>query len=158
MAQSRALGFEMRRLIAMQGPFSEELNLAMLRQIRARWLVTKASRAAGGFQEKLAAARRAGARVVIRRPREEAGLSLRELAEKLTGMPEDREVFLVGLGMGTRAGMTGEAIRALEEAQVFFGAKRMLEAVEDFPGRRSRSTGPVPIVEKFCAGRRAGLP
>ena len=90
-AQSRALGFEGRRLIAMQGPFSEELNLVMLRQIRARWLVTKASGAAGGFQEKLAAARRAGARVVvIRRPREEAGLSLRELAEKLTGMPEDR--------------------------------------------------------------------
>lgn len=57
-AQSRALGFEGRRLIAMQGPFSEELNLAMLRQIRARWLVTKASGAAGGFQEKLAAARR----------------------------------------------------------------------------------------------------
>ena len=91
-AQSRALGFEGRRLIAMQGPFSEELNLAMLRQIRARWLVTKASGAAGGFQEKLAAARRAGARVVvIRRPREETGLSLRELAEKLTGMPEDRD-------------------------------------------------------------------
>ena len=49
-AQSRALGFEGRRLIAMQGPFSEELNLVMLRQIRARWLVTKASGAAGGFQ------------------------------------------------------------------------------------------------------------
>ena len=73
-------------------------------------------------------------------------------------MPEDREVFLVGLGMGTQAGMTGEAIRALEEAQVFFGAKRMLEAVEDFPGRRSRSTGPVPLWRKFCAGRRVGLP
>lgn len=57
-AQSRALGFEGRRLIAMQGPFSEELNLAMLRQIRARWLVTKASGAGGGFRRKLAAARR----------------------------------------------------------------------------------------------------
>ena len=68
-AQCRALGFEGRRLMAMQGPFSEELNLAMLREIHARWLVTKASGAAGGFQEKLAAARRAGAGVVvIRRP------------------------------------------------------------------------------------------
>lgn len=57
-AQCRALGFEGRRLMAMQGPFSEELNLAMLREIHARWLVTKASGAAGGFQEKLAAARR----------------------------------------------------------------------------------------------------
>ena len=149
-AQSRALGFEGRRLIAMQGPFSEELNLAMLRQIRARWLVTKASGAAGGFQEKLAAARRAGARVVvIRRPREETGLSLRELAEKLTGMPADREVVLVGLGMGTRAGMTGEAIRALEEAQVFFGAKRMLEAVEDFPGEKIPEYRAGPIVEEI---------
>ena len=149
-AQSRALGFEGRRLIAMQGPFSEELNLAMLRELRARWLVTKASGAAGGFQEKLAAARRAGAGVVvIRRPREETGLSLRALAERLTGMPEDREVTLVGLGMGTREGMTGEAVRALEEAQVLFGAKRMLEAVEDFPGEKVPEYRADPIVEEI---------
>ncbi len=99
-AQSRALGFEGRRLIAMQGPFSEELNLVMLRQIRARWLVTKASGLPVAFRRSWLPPGRGARVVVIRRPREEAGLSLRELAEKLTGMPEDREVFLVGLGMG----------------------------------------------------------
>ena len=39
-ARCRALGFEGKRLIAMQGPFSEELNLALLRQFGAWWLVT----------------------------------------------------------------------------------------------------------------------
>ena len=147
-AQCRALGFEGRRLLAMQGPFSEELNLAMLREIHARWLVTKASGAAGGFQEKLAAARRAGAGVVvIRRPHEEAGHSLRELAELLTGMPEDREVSLVGIGMGAPQGLTGEAAQALEEAQVLFGAERMLEAVADYPGEKIPEYRAGPIAE-----------
>lgn len=41
---------------------------------------------------------------MIRRPHEEAGHSLRELAELLTGMPEDREVSLVGIGMGAPQG------------------------------------------------------
>ena len=59
MAQSRALGFEAGGSSPCRAPFSEELNLVMLRQIRARWLVTKASRAAGGFQGE-AGCRRAG--------------------------------------------------------------------------------------------------
>lgn len=134
-ARCRALGFEGKRLIAMQGPFSEELNLAMLRQIGARWLVTKASGSAGGFPEKLAAARRAGVGVVvIRRPLAESGLSLDEMVQALTGMPQEREVSLVGIGMGSPESLTGEAVQALEEAQVLFGAPRMLKAVEGFPG------------------------
>lgn len=73
-ARLRGLGFPAARIIAMQGPFSRELNAAMLKQIDARWLVTKSSGAAGGEGEKLAAARDAGARVVlVERPVERAG-------------------------------------------------------------------------------------
>lgn len=73
--ESTALGFKGRNLIAMQGPFSKELNIAMLRYTGARYFVTKESGKAGGFQEKAEAAKETGARlVVITRP-EESGTS-----------------------------------------------------------------------------------
>ena len=46
------LGFRGSRLICMQGPFSKELNTAMLRQYDCKWMVTKASGMEGGFPEK----------------------------------------------------------------------------------------------------------
>ena len=74
------LGFEGKNLICMQGPFSEELNTAMLRQIDAAWMVTKETGKSGGFGEKLSAARKAGVKViVIGRPVKEEGYGLREI-------------------------------------------------------------------------------
>ena len=65
-----ALGYRIQNIIAMQGPFTRELNSAMMRQIGASIVVTKESGGAGGFAEKLGAARDAGAiAVVIGRPR-----------------------------------------------------------------------------------------
>ncbi|MCI7301750.1 MAG: precorrin-6A reductase [Clostridiales Family XIII bacterium] len=78
-AKAFSLGFDAAHLICMQGPFSYESNLAMLRQIKADYLVTKESGAAGGFAEKLAAAEEAGAGVIIiGRPQREEGISLEE--------------------------------------------------------------------------------
>ena len=51
-AEAVRLGFEGKHLIAMQGPYSEELNLAMLKHINAAYFVTKESGGAGGFEEK----------------------------------------------------------------------------------------------------------
>ena len=74
--ESVKLGFQGRHLIAMQGPFSRERNLALLRQTGAEYFVTKESGKAGGFEEKLMAAEEAGAvLVVIGRP-EETGESV----------------------------------------------------------------------------------
>ena len=79
------LGFPPAHLIAMQGPFSRELNAALLRQIGADILVTKDTGGAGGFAEKLLAARDAGARVlVVSRPVEETGRTLAEMQAYLT--------------------------------------------------------------------------
>jgi len=72
-------------LVAMQGPFSEELNLALLRHYRAGVLVTKESGREGGLEEKLSAARKLGLPVVlIRRPPEppDAARSAAEAVEK----------------------------------------------------------------------------
>jgi precorrin-6A/cobalt-precorrin-6A reductase len=75
----RKQGFEGRHIIAMQGPFSKELNLALLKEYGCRFLVTKDGGRAGGLHEKLQAAREAGAEaVVISRPGEE-GSTLEEI-------------------------------------------------------------------------------
>ena len=63
------LGLHGAHIIAMQGPFSVELNYALLRTVQAGWLVTKEAGKRGGFAEKIEAARQCGVSVVvIRRP------------------------------------------------------------------------------------------
>ena len=82
--QCASFGFAGAQVIAMQGPFSHELNTAMLRQTGADILVTKDTGKAGGFAEKLSAAREVGATVlVIARPREEQGKTLSEMQDFL---------------------------------------------------------------------------
>lgn len=69
LAACEAAGIPHRNILAMQGPFTQELNEALLRQFAIRWLVTKDGGAAGGFAEKAAAAQATGVRLlVIRRP------------------------------------------------------------------------------------------
>ena len=71
----------------MQGPYSEELNLAMLKHINAAYFVTKESGGAGGFEEKKKAAQKAGAElIVIARPKEE-GKSLQEVKKTYGRIP-----------------------------------------------------------------------
>lgn len=78
------LGFLHSRVIAMQGPFSRELNLALMRQFAIAVMVTKDGGAAGGFPEKLQAAEEAGVRViVIGRPPEENGLTMDEVVARI---------------------------------------------------------------------------
>lgn len=80
------LGFKGVHLIAMQGPFSKELNTAMIKDTDARYFVTKESGRAGGFAQKAAAAREAGAvLVVIGRPAEE-GVSFEQTLDYIAKM------------------------------------------------------------------------
>ena len=77
-------GIPTRNIIALHGPFSRDLNRAMLEQYQIRYLVTKDGGRAGGFEEKAAAAREAGAElVVIGRPTE-TGCTLEEILSWLT--------------------------------------------------------------------------
>ena len=77
-------GFPARHIICMQGPFSRELNEAMFRAAGADILLTKESGSAGGFGEKVAAARRCGMTVaVLERPRDAEGLSAEEWARRI---------------------------------------------------------------------------
>lgn len=78
------LGYPRENIICMQGPFSRELNIAIIRQFEIKTVVSKQTGAAGGFSEKAEAAEEAGCRfIVIGRARRERGLSVDELIEKL---------------------------------------------------------------------------
>lgn len=77
-----AAGIPHRNILAMQGPFSQELNAALIRQYRIACVVTKDGGAAGGFPEKAAAARETGARLVVLRRPEERGGSYEEILKE----------------------------------------------------------------------------
>lgn len=134
----RMLGFEGKNLIAMQGPFSKELNAAMLRQYDCRYLVTKDSGKAGGFEEKIQAATECGAiPVIIGRPVQEKGISVKEckrmLPEKF-GFQPTPHVVLLGIGMGSKETLTIQGNEAVEQADLIIGARRMADAVA-LPGQ-----------------------
>ena len=116
----------------MQGPFSEELNAAMLRSVSARYLVTKESGDVGGFAAKAAAAQQTGAvLVVVGRPPSREGMSLSAVLEEIQrrfGMQLYPRISIVGLGPGAEACMTGEARAAIARADCVVGARRMLAA------------------------------
>ena len=130
-------GFSGRNLICAQGPFSEDTNYATLKQIDAKYIVTKDSGTAGGYEDKVRAAMRAGATVVlIERPKEE-GLSFDEVIKLLEdrlgldmGAQEDskRMVNIIGIGMGGN-GLTLSAKQRIDESDLIVGAKRMVETV-----------------------------
>ena len=142
------LGFSGKNLICMQGPFTEDLNVAMLRQAQASWMVTKESGKAGGFLDKLRAAKKAGAKlVVIKRPGErseeiaedqkEENLyaicdegQIRSLLGKRLGICPKRQLYLVGIGMGNEKNRTVEAEQICQSADLLIGARRMLQSVK----------------------------
>ena len=130
------MGITGSHLIAMQGPFSTEMNTLFLRQTKAEWLLTKDSGRAGGFQEKVEAARENGTRVVVIRRPEEDGISLEEAMEVLKKADEGKvgelktHLILAGIGMGQPSQMTGEVLRAIRESDALIGAGRMLESAE----------------------------
>ena len=132
------LGIEGKHLIGMQGPFSAEINEAMLRQFQCSYLVTKDTGLAGGFPEKMEACQRCGVSpVIIGRPLKEEGLSLQDarvFLSKMFGFTLSQKISLVGIGMGAEKTLTLEGKKALNAAELLIGAKRMTEAVQK-PGQ-----------------------
>ena len=151
-----ANGITGRQIIAMQGPFSAQMNECILREYSIDWMVTKISGHAGGFEEKVEAAKKAGVGIcAILPPSENVCQTEISDAERKSSMyicenvydtakklelllKEDilskrsRKIIISGIGMGNTDGMTREAYHAFEEAEVIFGAERMLE---NLPGK-----------------------
>ncbi|MEG1159516.1 MAG: precorrin-6A reductase [Acidaminococcaceae bacterium] len=74
-----SLGYQAGKIICMQGPFSEEVNVALFKSAKTKFVVTKDSGNAGGFEAKKRAAQASGAQlVVIRRLPGENGAGYEE--------------------------------------------------------------------------------
>ena len=138
---SETLGFPRNHMIAMQGPFSLEMNIATMRMTGANYLVTKESGHAGGFLDKIHAAEVVGATaLVIGRPLKETGISLEEACQYLEpfGMETiTRTITLIGIGMGAPEMWTVAARKTLLEADAVAGASRMIESVEKDLGEKA---------------------
>ena len=122
-------GLPGKRIIAMQGPFSLEMNLALIHSYDIKIMVSKLSGSTGGFFEKEAAAAKAGIPLyIIGRPQNSEGMSFEEICGELYGYLNEpkRKISLIGCGMGHLWSLTGEAREALEKADLVFGAKRLL--------------------------------
>lgn len=135
METCKGYGFEGKHLIGMQGPFSMELNAAMLRQFDCKYLVTKDTGKAGGFQEKIDAALSCGTvPVIIGRPLKEEGLSVAECRHMLAeyfGFTVKPHITLLGIGMGSQETLTVQGKKAAKSADLIIGAKRMADAVRE---------------------------
>ena len=148
------------QIIACQGPFSVEMNTALLHFSGARFLLTKETGRAGGFPEKLEAAYACQVQpVVIRNPENRNSVGEAEGTEKnqfsfsmfaaliaevdalarqrkeeakvstTTEGTLQRTLILAGVGTGNPAQQTQELVEALVDADVIFGASRILRSL-----------------------------
>lgn len=136
------LGFSPQKIIAMHGPFSYDMNRAVITDCRISHLLTKDGGISGGYDEKVRAAADLGIRIhVITRPdgfTDEEGVSLGEAYRAVTGNVYHplRTITLAGIGMGSAPVMTCAVKAAIESADALFGAKRMLGSAKGGPLRR----------------------
>ena len=125
-------------LICMQGPFSEQMNTALLNALPVQYLVTKDTGTAGGFPEKIRAAKACCVTpLVIRRPGPDAGISVEAclclLSERFGfSVSGPKSVTIVGIGAGNEGTMTEDVRLACEHADLIIGAKRVTDALSVF--------------------------
>ncbi|MDD3367874.1 MAG: precorrin-6A reductase [Lachnospiraceae bacterium] len=173
--QCEEMGICGKQIIAMQGPFTVEMNKAVLQQYHINCLVTKASGKTGGFPEKLEAAEKTGVKVLIvdgTMP-EETGLDLENICKRLmelTGkdIPTKHklEISLIGMGMGQEENLTGEAKHRIQRADLLLGADRLIESCSG-TGQKISCYKPndiVSIIEEWyqnskdtCTGKKIAI-
>ena len=131
LSECYSLGLNTKSIIAMEGPFSAEMNAAIIRQYDIGILVTKNSGKRGGFYEKLLACRNENIKAIVIEDNEKSndGLSVKEAAEfviRELGIKEKKNVYLIGAGILQEDFLTKRAIQIIENADAIFGAKRMV--------------------------------
>ena len=126
--------YGIKNIIAMQGPFSYELNRALMQQYDIRQMITKESGLSGGYDEKIRAATDLGITChVLKCPGQETGMCVREAFEAVTGREcQDRDqriIRIAGLGPGGMDFVTESVKAAIADADAVFGANRLIENI-----------------------------
>ena len=141
-----ALGFDPAHVVAMQGPFSAEMNRAMLEMTGASLLVTKDGGGPGGMEAKLAGARAAGAEVIVVARPDDAGCSVGEAvlwARRMLGLKRPPLFPLMRDLEGLTVLVVGGGAVALRRAETLIRCGARVRAVspafrEDFPREAER--------------------
>lgn len=113
-------GLKPSHIIAMEGPFSTELNEALLRHLQIDLLVTKDSGEPGGYSAKIEAAQRYGCQVaVLSRPAPAGGevfYDTRSLLQSLGIAAEEKTGWhVILLGHGSRLETANRGLRLVAE-------------------------------------------
>ena len=88
-------GYKRSNIICMQGPFTAEVNSAMMQMIGAKYLLTKETGGSGGFYEKLqGCAMAGGTAIVIARPQEEVDKQVQRRIATASCTAADLAAFL----------------------------------------------------------------
>lgn len=130
------VGIPPAQIIAMQGPFSAQMNNAMIDCFDIKIMLTKDSGKAGGFAEKVKTATDKNLElVVIKRPEEKGGYSLEEIKmyfKKNFPSKVQKHIDLIAVGVGNLDLLTPQAKNAMEKADVIIGAKRLTDSLKSF--------------------------
>lgn len=138
------LGIASKMIVAMEGPFSVEMNKALISEYEASFLVTKNSGSRGGYREKIEACKACGIKaLIIDKETDKTALSAEKALEIILGedgieqsdtlknepvlKQQIKNVTLLGAGMCDEKTLTIEAFNVIRDAELIIGAKRMTE-------------------------------
>lgn len=143
-------GIDRKHIIAMQGPFSVRMNESFIKEYNIKYMVTKECGRTGGFEEKIEAVKNSLIEMcVIKNPEKEEGLSFEEVYSFLKKeygisirnnedmITNNQKITLIGIGMGNSLTITKEVECAINNAEVIFGAKRILECIQKMKHREN---------------------
>lgn len=130
------VGLKGKQIIAMQGPFSCNMNEALISEVNASVIFTKQSGRQGGFPAKMQAAKNCGIKAVVLKNPENGKegdefFTVRQTCDYLKKIAgQDRKtIVLAGIGPGDEALYTGKLSDALNKADVIFGASSVIQGV-----------------------------
>lgn len=153
------IGLEGSHIIAMQGPFSERLNIALMEEYNCKYMVSKQTGNNGGFDEKIEACKQADVYpIIVALPQNDKGISEEEAIEHIAKrhnienykdiltMCSDNDqdngrddkagrpykLSIVGIGPGSMEYVNAKARKLISDADIIVaGSDRMLELSDE---------------------------
>lgn len=142
-------GISKSNIIAMQGPFSKELNESLLKEYHIRYMVTKESGEGVGYEEKLQACESLGIQaLIIKREVDSCGISLKQAYEKIGKIflyhesdiknssadmnfqSSCKKITISGVGPGALEYMTLKTCTLIKKADLIIASRRLIADIQ----------------------------
>jgi len=137
-------GIAKKNIIAMQGPFNEDMNISLIRQFDIKNLVTKQSGAEGGYIEKVTSAKKTNINLYeLKADVTDEGFGLAEVLDILEdklGTKISHECTLsitfAGAGPGDANFRSYALYKAIQSADIIIGADRLIKDIKGVPEKK----------------------